>query len=592
MAKKPTRLRFTEDDLADKAVRQAADRAEKAVGKAEKAVEKASKPKKKLRTEADVSKNRSAKLRFEKADIEPELDKPSRGKHIISRASSAAIASKAHQAVSEHEDDNVGVQAVHQSEEAVEVAAYTVDHAMYSKKLKAHDKAEKLIEKSDSANVDALYEKYKKDNPDASTNPISRWRQKQAIKKEYAAAKAGKSTAGSTAAALKNVGKAAKESKNVTQKLTEFVTQHSKLFIVVGIFLLLFMVIASMFSSCTAMFQGGAQMVLGTSYTATDEDIIGADDDYDSLEAALRRKLNNIERTHSGYDEYRYELDEINHNPYELASYLTVMFEDYSREEVQDTLERLFELQYELTLEEEVEIRTRTETRIETETDTRWVWDDELGEYVEEEYEYEVEVEYEVEYEYYILNVKLVNRGLNYAIGNSGMTEDEMERYRTLLQTQGNRPDLFEDDIYAVPGGEYTDYDIPGEALTDVKFARMIREAEKYLGYPYVWGGSSPSTSFDCSGFVSWVINNCGNGWSVGRLTANGLMNVCDIIPRSSAEPGDLIFFQGTYDTSGASHVGIYVGNGMMIHCGNPISYASIETSYWQSHFYCFGRLP
>ena len=592
MAKKPTRLRFTEDDLADKAVRQAADRAEKAVGKAEKAVEKASKPKKKLRTEADVSKARSSKLRFDKAEIEPELDKPSRGKHMISRASSAAIASKAHQAVSEHEDDNVGVQAVHQSEEAVEAAAYTVNHAIYSKKLKAHDKAEKLIEKSDRANVDALYEKYKKDNPDASTNPISRWRQKQAIKKEYAAAKTGKSTAGSTAAASKNAGKAVKETKNVTQKLTEFVTQHSKLFIVVGIFLLLFMVIASMFSSCTAMFQGGAQMVLGTSYTATDEDIIGADDDYDSLEAALRRKLNNIERTHSGYDEYRYELDEINHNPYELASYLTVMFEDYTREEVQDTLERLFELQYELTLEEEVEIRTRTETRIETETDTRWVWDDELGEYVEEEYEYEVEVEYEVEYEYYILNVKLVNRGLNYAIGNSGMTEDEMERYRTLLQTQGNRPDLFEDDIYAVPGGEYTDYDIPGEALTDVKFARMIREAEKYLGYPYVWGGSSPSTSFDCSGFVSWVINNCGNGWSVGRLTANGLMNVCDIIPRSSAEPGDLIFFQGTYDTSGASHVGIYVGNGMMIHCGNPISYASIETSYWQSHFYCFGRLP
>ena len=592
MAKKPTRLRFTEDDLADKAVRQAADRAEKAVGKAEKAVEKASKPKKKLRTEADVSKARSSKLRFDKAEIEPELDKPSRGKHMISRASSAAIASKAHQAVSEHEDDNVGVQAVHQSEEAVEAAAYTVDHAIYSKKLKAHDKAEKLIEKSDRANVDALYEKYKKDNPDASTNPISRWRQKQAIKKEYAAAKTGKSTAGSTAAASKNAGKAVKETKNVTQKLTEFVTQHSKLFIVVGIFLLLFMVIASMFSSCTAMFEGGAQMVLGTSYTANDEDIIGADDDYDSLEAALRRKLNNIERTHSGYDEYRYELDEINHNPYELASYLTVMFEDYTREEVQDTLERLFELQYELTLEEEVEIRTRTETRIETETDTRWVWDDELGEYVEEEYEYEVEVEYEVEYEYYILNVKLVNRGLNYAIGNSGMTEDEMERYRTLLQTQGNRPDLFEDDIYAVPGGEYTDYDIPGEALTDVKFARMIREAEKYLGYPYVWGGSSPSTSFDCSGFVSWVINNCGNGWSVGRLTANGLMNVCDIIPRSSAEPGDLIFFQGTYDTSGASHVGIYVGNGMMIHCGNPISYASIETSYWQSHFYCFGRLP
>ena len=197
----------------------------------------------------------------------------------------------------------------------------------------------------------------------------------------------------------------------------------------------------------------------------------------------------------------------------------------------------------------------------------------------------------EEDYEYYILNVKLRNKGLNSVISNSGLSEDDMERYRILLQTRGNRPDIFGNDIYATPGGEYTDYDIPGEALTDTRFANMIREAEKYLGYPYVWGGSSPSTSFDCSGFVSYVINHCGNGWSVGRLTANGLMGVCDIIPKSSAKPGDLIFFQGTYDTSGASHVGIYVGNGMMIHCGNPISYASIESNYWQQHFYCFGRI-
>ena len=190
-----------------------------------------------------------------------------------------------------------------------------------------------------------------------------------------------------------------------------------------------------------------------------------------------------------------------------------------------------------------------------------------------------------------VVDVKLRNKGLNSVISNSGLSEDDMERYRILLQTRGNRPDIFGNDIYATPGGEYTDYDIPGEALTDTRFANMIREAEKYLGYPYVWGGSSPSTSFDCSGFVSYVINHCGNGWSVGRLTANGLMGVCDIIPKSSAKPGDLIFFQGTYDTSGASHVGIYVGNGMMIHCGNPISYASIESNYWQQHFYCFGRI-
>ena len=587
MAKKPTRLRFTEDDLADSHVKKAANRADKAADKAEKAVDKLASKKKttKLRLEKDATGSRKAKLRFEKADI-TEIERPSVAKHMVSRGAAVSVTSRAHQAVSEYEDDNVGVQSAQEMTKAVESTAYTVDHAVYSHKLKAHAKADKLVEKSDKANVDALYEKFKKDNPDAGSNPFSRWQQKKAIKKEYAAAKAGKNTASTTASASKGAGKAtgkaAQGAKNITEKVTEFCTTHSKAILLVLAGGLLFMIICSMFSSCTAIFQGGAQVVFGTSFTANDEDIIGVDNDYKALEAALRNKINNIERTHSGYDEYRYDLDEINHNPYELAAYLTVQFEDYTRSEVQSTLQRLFDQQYELTLTEEVEIRTRTETRTGT---TTWT-DPETGETYEEEYEYEVEVEYE----YYILNVKLENIGLNRVIGSSGMSEDEMERYAVLLQTNGNRPDIFEDDIYAVTG-EYTDYDIPGEALTDTRFANMIREAEKYLGYPYVWGGSSPSTSFDCSGFVSWVINNCGNGWSVGRLTANGLMGVCDIIPRSSAKPGDLIFFQGTYDTSGASHVGIYVGNGMMIHCGNPISYASIESSYWQSHFYCFGRI-
>lgn len=587
MAKKPTRLRFTEDDLADSHVKKAASRADKAADKAEKAVDKLASKKKttKLRLEKNAAGSRKAKLRFEKADI-TEIERPSVAKHMASRGAAVSVTSRAHQAVSEYEDDNVGVQSAQGMTKAVESTAYTVDHAVYSHKLKAHAKADKLVEKSDKANVDALYEKFKKDNPDAGSNPFSRWQQKKAIKKEYAAAKAGKNTASTTASASKGTGKAtgkaAQGAKNITEKVTEFCTTHSKAILLVLAGGLLFMIICSMFSSCTAMFQSGAQVVLGTSFTAEDEDIIGADNDYKALEAALRSKINNIERTHSGYDEYRYDLDEINHNPYELAAYLTVKFEDYTRSEVQGTLQSLFDQQYELTLTEEVEIRTRTETRTGT---TTWT-DPETGEVYEEEYEYEVEVEYE----YYILNVKLENIGLNRVIGSSGMSEDEMERYAVLLQTNGNRPDIFGDDIYAVTG-EYTDYDIPGEALTDTRFANMIREAEKYLGYPYVWGGSSPSTSFDCSGFVSWVINNCGNGWSVGRLTANGLMGVCDIIPRSSAKPGDLIFFQGTYDTSGASHVGIYVGNGMMIHCGNPISYASIESSYWQSHFYCFGRI-
>lgn len=586
MVQKPTRLRFTEDELVDSHVKKAADRADKAADKAEKAVDKLSSKKKKtkLRMETDAANARKAKLRFDKAVTEDVPERPSRTKQFATRNAAVTVTLKVHQAVSQYEDDNVGVQSTQEMTKAVESTAYTVDHAVYSRKLKAYDKAEKLVQKSDKANVNALYEKFKKDNPDTSSNPFSKWRQKQAIKKEYAAAKAGKSTATSytTKGAEKATEKVAQGAKNITEKAAEYLTTHSKMIWIVLAAGLLFMVISSMFTSCGAMFQGGTQVLLGTSFTADDEDIIGADNDYKALEAALRNKINNIERTHSGYDEYRYDLDEINHNPYELAAYLTVKFEDYTREEVQSTLQWLFNQQYELTLTEEVEIRTRTETR--TGTDT-WT-DPETGETHEEEYEYEVEVEYE----YYILNVKLVNKGLNRVIGSSGLTEDEMERYSVLLQTRGNRNDIFGDDIYATPG-EYTDYDIPGEALTDTRFARMIREAEKYLGYPYVWGGSSPSTSFDCSGFVSWVINNCGNGWSVGRQTANGLMGVCDIIPKSQAKPGDLIFFQGTYDTAGASHVGIYVGNGMMIHCGNPISYASIETSYWQQHFYCFGRI-
>lgn len=251
------------------------------------------------------------------------------------------------------------------------------------------------------------------------------------------------------------------------------------------------------------------------------------------------------------------------------AAYLTVVFEDYTREEVQAELVRLFEEQYDLELDEEVEIRSYTTTDEDGNTST-------------------------VYYEYRILNVTLTNYGLGNVIASSRLTAEQWERYKVLLETLGNRSYLFGEDVSSAPGGggEYTDYDIPGEALTDTAFANMVREAEKYLGYPYVWGGSSPSTSFDCSGFVSWVINNCGNGWSVGRQTANGLKNLCDIIPPSEAKPGDLIFFQGTYNTSGASHVGIYVGNGMMIHCGDPISYASIETNYWQQHFYCFGRIP
>lgn len=447
-------------------------------------------------------------------------------------------------------------------------------------------------EADDNAGTDALNRssQFAEHTAENGSNLFSRWRQKSEIKKEYAAAKAGKnagtaaSSAASGAATAKNAGKAAKETKKVSERVGEFVSKHWHGLLIGGGILLVVMMISGMMGSCSVMFQGGSDVVVETSYTAEDSDILAVEADYCALEAALQARINNIEAEFPGYDEINITQDQIGHNPYELASYLTVVFENYTRSQVQGTLQQIFAAQYELTFDSVVETRYRTETRTRTVTYT----DPETGESYDEEEEYEVEVPYD----YYILNVTLDNKGLANILLSAGLTDDQMMRYGLLMQTLGNKPEIFGDNPYAIAIQDVLHYDIPGEALTDERFRRMITEAEKYLGYPYVWGGSSPSTSFDCSGFVSWVINHCGNGWNVGRLTADGLKNICAIIPRSEAKPGDLIFFQGTYNTTGASHVAIYVGNGMMIHCGNPIQYASIDTAYWQAHFYCFGRLP
>ena len=440
-----------------------------------------------------------------------------------------------------------------------------------------YKKLERLEKKADKDAVDSIFAERMKSDPQAGSNFFSRWRQKQAIKKEDAAAKAGAAAAENAAA---GTAKAVQGTASMTEKAFQFVQSQSHIIIGIAAVGLLVLVIAGSVSSCSVLINGGGNVVLGTSYTAEDEDLKGVETDYTKLEDKLRKKIDRIETDHPGYDEYRYNLAEIGHNPYELASLLTVEFENYTRSQVQARLQSIFEVQYELKLVEKVEIRTRTVHSSST--------DPETGETTDESYE--------EEYEYYILNVTLLNRGVDYVARNSGLTDDQLQRYEVTLECRGNRDDLFAGIAFATPdgagsSGEYQDYDIPGEALTDEKFRKMITEAEKYLGYPYVWGGSSPSTSFDCSGFVSWVINHCGNGWNVGRQTANGLMGKCDIIPKSEAKPGDLIFFQKTYNTSGASHVGIYVGNGMMIHCGNPISYASIETNYWRQHYYCMGRI-
>lgn len=592
MARKATRLQFTEDELANPKIKKAASKAKKAADQADRAAAKTPK-KRKLKLDMDKAAERKVHLTFEKQEI-PMGELTGRGNRFTRSAAHSAAASVSgtiHGQVSaNNQDDNTAVQAVNASAEAAEAAgAHAVDHAIYSKNLKSYEKAERLQTKSDAANVEAIYQQRMADHPEEFSNPVSRWQQKKAIRKEYAAARRAEKTAANAstaakegAAGVKSLGQRLAEFKD---KALEYVAEHPQAFLVIGALAILLIIVSSALSSCSAFLPGGSGAVIATTFTANDEDIIGANNDYKALEAALQRKIDNIESSYPGYDEYNYYLDEIGHDPYQLAAYLTVLFEDYTRSEVQATLHTLFELQYELKLEEKVEIRYRTETRTGTRTHTDW----ETGEVTEEDYEYEVEVPYE----YYILNVTLTNKNLGHVITESGgMNEDQAERYAILLRTKGNKAYLFADDPYVSTSNEYLKYDIPSEALTDARFANMIREAEKYLGYPYVWGGSSPSTSFDCSGFVSYVINHCGNGWNVGRMTANGLMDHCAIIRPGEAKPGDLIFFQGTYNTSGASHVGIYVGNGMMIHCGNPISYASINTSYWQQHFYCYGRIP
>ena len=539
-----------------------------------------------IRHEADLAKMRSKKLKSDQ-EVKAKKNAAASGKKggkpkKPGNLAADALSAKAHQSVrNADQDNNSGVEAAHFTEGSAEGAARAGSRFQYGRKLRQYKKLERLEKKGNKDAVDSIFAERMKSDPQAGSNLFSRWRQKQAIKKEYAAAKAGAAAAENTAS---GTAKAAQGTVSITEKAFQFVQSHSHIIIGIAAVGLLVLVIAGSVSSCSVLINGGGNVVLGTSYTAEDKDLKGVETDYTKLEDKLRKQIDRIETDHPGYDEYRYNLAEIGHNPYELASLLTVEFENYTRSQVQARLQSIFEAQYELKLEEKVEIRTRKETRV------GYRYNPITG--TGHTYTYQVTVQYE----YKILNVTLLNRGVDYVARNSGLTDDQLQRYEVTLECRGNRDDLFAGIAFATPdgagsSGEYQDYDIPGEALTDEKFRKMITEAEKYLGYPYVWGGSSPSTSFDCSGFVSWVINHCGNGWNVGRQTANGLMGKCDIVPKSEAKPGDLIFFQKTYNTSGASHVGIYVGNGMMIHCGSPISYASIETSYWRQHYYCMGRI-
>lgn len=574
-----SRLQFKEEERTAPELAKYVKKSEKAADRLEAAREKIPKQKRiKAARKFDEETGRAkTRLYFEKTD------KPPNGKlhHNPADRPVREIKNYVHGKVSEVEKDNSGVEGTRKSEKAAEragsYASRKLKEGYRSHKLKPYRAAAKAEAASQKADTNYLYHKTLKENPELAGNPLSRFHQKQQIKRQYAkdlraAQKAGK-TAGKTAGAAKNTRKTAQKAGEATKKTTDFIARHWKGILTVGVFLLLIVMIFTGLSSCAAIIQGGVSSIVGTSYTAEDEAIRQVEADYKELESGLREEIADIETDYPDYDEYQYHLDEIGHNPFALASYFTAKLYDYTREEAQAEIQALFEKQYTLTLREEIQTRYRTETTTDPET----------GETTTEE----------IPYDYYILHVTLTNKNIETLAGEL-LTPEQKEMFDVYMETKGNKPDVFGDD-YATgtPGsGEYTDYEIPPEALSDERFAAMIAEAEKYLGYPYVWGGSSPSTSFDCSGFVCWVINQSGAG-SVGRTTAQGIFNHTTPIAPSEAKPGDIIFFTGTYDSGSAvSHVGIYAGNGMMIHCGNPISYASVNTPYWQSHFYSYGRLP
>ena len=466
-----------------------------------------------------------------------------------------------------NQDQNVGAESLRAGLSAASAMAEAVKHDLYSNK-RYENKHKRDVREENAAKK-------------SGSNPQSKARQHSQMKKEIKE-KAFQKSSKEAANQVGNVGrKFVDQAEDLVGKLGEFLKEHAEAIGVIAVVLALIILISGIFSSCGCVFNGASHVGITTSYTAVDDEILAVEANYRELEDELKDTIDNIEVDHPGFDEYQYTLDNIGHNPYQLAAVLTVLYEQYTESMVQAKIEEIFEKQYTLTLRPVTEIREREVT------DYRWVEDDsyEDGGYYEE-------YTYIEQYEWKILKVSLVNHTLDTVIRSLGLTADQLARYEVLLETYGNKKYLFDDDIYSiVDPGRYGDYEIPPEALTDVRFANMIREAERYLGYPYVWGGSKPSTSFDCSGFVCWVINHCGNGWNVGRTTANGLLNRCTRIPASEARPGDLIFFKGTYDVKGASHVGIYVGDGMMLHCGSPIQYTSVNTNYWKKHFYTYARI-
>lgn len=568
--KREPRLQFSDADLAEPKLEKPIKRVKKAAAKADKAQAKIPKKTvvKKERGFDSATGKVKTQLRFEEVD---KKKPPSKLTHAVQDAPANFVLSQVHREVRQSEDDNVGVEAAHKVEQAVESGGRLVQSAHRAHQLKPYRAAIRAERKLEQANLDALQKKAEIDSP--TSNPVSKWQQKQAIKKQYAAAKHNQA-AQTTAKVAENTAKTAKKAAEKAEEVGKYVWEHRRGFAIAAAILLMLAFLLNGLSSCSVIMDGVGSGIAASTYPSQDADMLGAEAQYCAMEAKLQRYLDTYESTHD-YDEYHFDLDTIEHDPYVLISMITALHQgEWTLDEVQGTLQMLFDRQYILTEDVVVETRYRTETDTWTDADGNTHTDT-----------------YQVPYDYYICTVTLENFNLSH-VPVYIMSEEQLGMYATYMATLGNRPDLFPGSGYIgkYVEGSYTDYDIPPEALDDEVFAAIIKEAEKYLGYPYVWGGSSPSTSFDCSGFVSWVINH--SGWDVGRLGAQGLCNICTPVSSANVKPGDLVFFTGTYDTPGVSHVGIYVGNNMMIHCGDPISYANLNSNYWQSHFYRYGRLP
>ena len=578
MSKKQPKLKFEEEK------ERTATRSPPKKSKVEQSVPK----KHKLKQDADKAAEKSQHLRFGKAEITP--DEASRMTKQQKRAMYAAAAARSavHREVDQYEDDNVGTQALSEGEKAAGNVR-DISKSIYARKLKKKAKMQgkkgAKTAKSSPQKPTAAQDAGASCTGEGGSNWLSRWRQKQDIRQSYYAAAhsgtaaqtaGGKAVSNGTTAAKSGMEQVIDKGRSVVSTavngIANFAKSNAHVLLIVGVFLLLLLLVMSAFSSCSILFSGTTQVSGQTIYTAEDRDIRGAETDYKKLEKELDKKIKRTPTDHPGYDEYRYHLDAIEHDPWQLTSFLTTLYDDYTRSEVQAKLKETFAKQYKLTTWVEVQTRYRTVVMIDIFTGIPYT--------------------VQVPYEYRIFHTKLVNKGLEVVIREE-LDNDQWKRYEIFQDTLGGRPYLFNGGL--PPGGSDgsgtpgIDYQVPAEALTDEEFAAIYKEAQKYVGTPYVWGGSTPETGFDCSGYVCWVYNQ--NGYDVGRTTANGLWQKSQHISEAEAKPGDLVFFEGTYDTPGKSHVGIYLGNGMMVSAGDPIKYADIHSSYWQKYLSGFGRL-